>query len=217
MPADAVLFDLDGVIVDSRVPFAGCVNAALREHGLPERPAQELYPFIGPPLHDTFLVLGAGDRARSCVDSYRRHYRLLAADTTPVMPGMREVLNELAQRMPIALATSKSRALAEPLLEALGLRGCFRVVSGPGLEAMAEPKAQTIGRALAGLPGVRRPVMVGDREYDVIGARANGLPTIGVLWGIGSAAELRAAGAWRLAATSGELPALVASAPPIDD
>jgi phosphoglycolate phosphatase len=215
--ADAVLFDLDGVIVDSRVPFARCVNAALREHGLPERPAEDLHAFIGPPLHETFGVLGAGERAQACVEAYRRHYRALAADTTPVMPGMREVLSELSARLPIALATSKSRALAEPLLAALGLRSCFSAVCGPSLAAMAEPKAETIGRALAELPGVRHPVMVGDREYDVIGARAHGLPTIGVLWGIGSAEELRAAGAWRLAAAAHELPALVASAPAPSD
>jgi len=52
-----VLFDLDGVLVDSRTPFARSINAALVAHGLPAHPEEELHPFLGPPLHATFASL----------------------------------------------------------------------------------------------------------------------------------------------------------------
>jgi phosphoglycolate phosphatase len=118
---------------------------------------------------------------------------------------MGDAIALLAGRMPLAVATSKPLALTGPLLDALGLLGHFTVVEGPSLQAAAEPKAETVRRALRGLPADARPVMVGDRRFDVEGAHAHGLPCIGVLWGIGSDAELRAAGADAIVATPEEL------------
>jgi len=207
---DAVLFDLDGVIVDSRVPFARSVNAAFAAHDLPTRPDDELHGYLGPPLHGTFARLGAtGPLVQSCVDAYRRRYSAMAAAETPVFAGMRAVIEELARALPLVVATSKPRALAEPLLTDLGLRPFFRAVVGPGLDAEDERKAVTIGRALQEFAAPASPVMVGDRKFDVAGAREHAIPTIGVLWGIGSADELREAGAHALARVPGELSPLV--------
>ena len=85
----------------------------------------------------------------------------------------------------------------------------FGAIVGPSLQARDEAKSLTIARALEGLPHARRPVMVGDRKFDVLGARAHELPCIGVLWGIGSEQELRDAGAAALASAPAELPALL--------
>jgi phosphoglycolate phosphatase len=93
------------------------------------------------------------------------------------------------------IATSKPRALAEPLTEALDLRRFFLAVIGPELASENEQKALTVERAIQALPAGARPVMVGDRRHDIIAAHAHELPAIGVLWGIGSEDELRAAGA----------------------
>src|SRR4051812_12245460 len=99
---DAVLFDLDGVLVDSRVPFARSMNAALVAHGIEARPDDELHGYLGPPLHATFRALVADEAlVGSCVDSYRAHYRVIAADETPVFDGIPAVLAELAARMPL--------------------------------------------------------------------------------------------------------------------
>jgi phosphoglycolate phosphatase len=122
---------------------------------------------------------------------------------------MADAIAALAARTPLAVATSKPLALTRPLLEALGLLEHFTVVEGPALDATAEPKAETIRRALLGLPAAARPVMVGDRLFDVVGAHAHGLPCVGVLWGIGSEEELRSAGADAIAATPSELLALL--------
>jgi len=208
MPADAVLFDLDGCLVDSRVPFARSINAALDEHGLPQRPEHELHTFLGPPIHSTFCDLyGDEELAHSLVDSYRRHYRARAAAETPVFDGVPEVVAELSLRVPLVVATSKPHALADPLLEALGLRSHFRAVVGPELSAVNEPKSATVQRALAHVSG--RVVMVGDRRFDIEAARHHGLRSVGVLWGIGAEAELRSAGADALVERPDELPAAI--------
>jgi phosphoglycolate phosphatase len=128
---------------------------------------------------------------------------------TPVMPGVREALARLAGKMPLVVATSKPRALAEPLLRSLGLREHFLQVVGPPLDAENEPKPVTVGRALECLPDARDAAMIGDRRFDMIAAKAHGLIGIGVLWGIGSRAELEEAGADVIAARAEELPALL--------
>ena len=128
---------------------------------------------------------------------------------TTVVPGAREALAAVAARVPVALATSKPHAFARPLCERLGLAPHLTAIAGPELEAVDEPKAVTVTRALAALglaPGADAP-LVGDRRHDVEGARANGLACVGVLWGIGDEAELRAAGADPIVADPADLPA----------
>jgi phosphoglycolate phosphatase len=203
---DAVLFDLDGVLVDSRVPFARCVNEALATQGLVSRPEDELHQYLGPPLHRTFRALvGKDSLVQPCVDSYRARYRELAASETTVFPGICELLDELSDRLPLVVATSKPRALAEPLLESLNLRDFFLAVIGPELDSENEQKAATVGRAMLEFAPDANPAMVGDRKHDIAAAREHNIRSIGVLWGIGSEEELRTAGADALARTPSEL------------
>lgn len=207
---DAVLFDLDGVLVDSRTAFVRSINAALSEHGLEERPADELLQYLGPPLHRTMELFAADEaQADALVVSYRARYRSTMADESAVFDGIPEALEELAATRPLVVATSKAQALAEPLLEQLGLRERFGAIYGPRLQARDEAKSLTIARALEGLPHARTPVMVGDRKFDVLGARAHAMPCVGVLWGIGSEQELREAGAVALVEEPSELVALL--------
>jgi len=208
---DAVLFDLDGVLVDSRVPFARSVNSALTSHGLVPRPEHELHQYLGPPLHRTFRALvGEESLVQPCVDSYRARYREMAPSETTVFPGIREILDGLANQLPLLVATSKPRALAEPLLGAVNLRGFFVAVVGPELDSENEHKAVTVGRAMQELPPKARPVMVGDRKHDIAAAHEHDIHAIGVLWGIGSEVELRTAGADAIARTPVELGTLLA-------
>jgi phosphoglycolate phosphatase len=211
-PKDAVLFDLDGVLVDSRAAIAGAINHVLAAHGLPQRREADLHRFIGPPLGVAFaeLTAQAADShvVAACVASYRERYAVASLRDTDVVPGITDALTELARRHGLAVATSKALALAEPLLDALSLRAFFDVVTGPDLTAVSENKSTTIAAALRAL-APDRAVMVGDRSFDIAGAHAHGLAAIGVTWGIGSADELSAAGAEAIVDDPAELPTAV--------
>jgi phosphoglycolate phosphatase len=207
-----VIFDLDGVLVDSRAVFLSCVRYAFEKLGLPQRTDAELLPYIGPPFTFGFgELLGVPPDApivAACIDGYRERYATAMLTETTVPPGIPQALEALAGHR-LAVATSKPHAFADPLLTAMALREHFELVAGPDLADRAEGKTETLGRALQQL-GETRAVMVGDRSFDIVAARAHGLPSIGVTWGIGTAEELNAAGADRLIATPAELPATAA-------
>jgi phosphoglycolate phosphatase len=207
----SILFDLDGVLVDSREAITTCINHALRDGGHPERPVAELYGYIGPALADVFAELL--DRPRDdeavveCVAAYRGVYGAESLRLTTLMPGMRDVAEQLARRHRLAIASSKPVAFSEPILETLGIRRYFDAVEGPDLNPFGETKAATIAKALG---AVGRPAtMVGDRHHDVEGARANGILCIGVAWGIGSRAELENAGAVEIVERPEDLPQIL--------
>ena len=207
-----VIFDLDGVLVDSRAVFVSCVNHAFAKLGLPVRTTEELLPYIGPPFAYAFgELLGVPHDAEivtACIDGYRERYKTASLTETTVAPGIPEALAALDGRRK-AVATSKPLALTEPLLEAMGLRAHFEVVAGPDLKARAEGKTETLGRALHEL-GPTRAVMVGDRSFDIVAAQAHGIPAIGVTWGIGTPLELHDAGADRVIERPEDLPAVAA-------
>jgi phosphoglycolate phosphatase len=210
---DVVLFDLDGVLVDSRAAITGCINHALAANGLPVRDPADLYRFIGPPLVAAFAeIVGepvGSSAVLGCVGSYRERYAVASLTETVVTPGIADALGALAgDGRRLGVATSKPRPFAEPLLDVLGMRRFFTVVAGPDLDAPAEDKTTTVGAALRAL-GATSGAMVGDRSFDMVAARAHGLRAVGVGWGIGSRAELLAAGADRIVATPAELPAAV--------
>ena len=205
----AVLFDLDGVLLDSRVAIVRCIEHALQANGVPVPGAAALERHIGPPLIDAFAELAGADRASACLASYRERYAYSSLEETAVVPGARAALVAIAEHVPVAVATTKPRAFAEPLCERLGLTEYLRAIAGPELDAPEEIKAITVQRALAALglrPGADAP-LVGDRRHDAEAAAANGIRCVGVLWGIGDEAELRAAGADPIVADPSALPA----------
>jgi len=208
----SVLFDLDGVLVDSRVAISRCLSHALGAQGLPQPSRDALERFIGPPLTQAFSELTGHPQdsalVLACLASYRARYRHASLLETSVFPEIPETLATLAPNYRLAVATSKSLAFAEPLLTALELRDSFEHVAGPDLDAHREDKTQTIARALTAL-ATTDAVMVGDRSLDIIGAHACGIPAIGVSWGIGSRHELSSAGANIVVEDPHELPEAV--------
>jgi phosphoglycolate phosphatase len=211
MTPAAVLFDLDGVLIDSRVAITRSLNHGLAVVGAGERPPAELERWIGPPLLHAFEALAGPERAQAGLDAYRARYAVSSLEETLLAPGMDAALAEIAAAVPTAVATSKPRAFAVPLCERLGLAPHLTAIEGPGLDAPHEPKAVTVARALAalGLEEGADAVLVGDRSHDVEGARANRIRCVGVLWGIGDRAELEAAGADAIVAAPAELAAAV--------
>jgi phosphoglycolate phosphatase len=209
---DAAVFDLDGVIIDSRRAVELAINAALVAHGFAARPAAELDRFIGPPVTSAFAELTGAAPTSSVVSAmiatYHARYADVYVSATRLVDGIEAVLAGLA--IPLALATSKPVEFVRPLLRALAIERHFRVVCAPPMSALEEPKATTVAHALAEL-GELHAVMVGDRSFDVAGAHANGIRAIGVTWGIGDRAELEAAGADAIVERPAELPALLAA------
>jgi phosphoglycolate phosphatase len=215
---DAIFFDLDGTIVDSRWPYSHSLNSALERNGQPTHPPEALYQYLGPPIHDTLKDLGVPAALNEqIIEDYRAIYTSLGSQGSTVFDGMRELLTGLHGELPLLVATSKAAVLAQPLLVDLELDWCFEQIVGPGASVTNESKAVTVGRALALMDGrvkhdedgVPRVVMVGDRLYDVEGAGVHKIPTVGVLWGVGSAGELTSAGAAALIEHPSELPPLL--------
>jgi phosphoglycolate phosphatase len=211
------------VLVDSLAPVTQSINAALRDHGLAERAPQELRSLIGPPTFVAFSqLLGEPPDAplvAAVVATYRAHYNAVYLTQTRVFDGIFEMLEGLLlhmqqhaeqhmQQAPIAIATSKSSEFAQPLLDALGLARFFAVTAAADPTMRSDDKSAVVGRALVQL-GVSEATMVGDRSFDMQAARAHGLRTVGVSWGIGSVAELSAAGAEAIADTPAALLALL--------
>jgi phosphoglycolate phosphatase len=209
----AVLFDLDGVLVDSRVAISSCIAHALEAQGLPRPRRESLERFIGPQLTLAFAELTGHPEdsvlVRACLASYRARYREASLRETSVFPGVHLALEALTEEYRLAVATSKPFVFAEPLLAALALRESFEHVAAPDLDAHRETKEETIRGALSAL-SASRAVMVGDRSFDIAGAHACGIPAIGVSWGIGSAEELGVAGAEVVVDHPHELPEVIA-------
>ncbi|MEO0604279.1 MAG: HAD hydrolase-like protein [Myxococcota bacterium] len=201
-PADlsTVLFDLDGVLVDSVPPIRASMNHALVSLGRKTRSEADIRPLIGPPLErSAAIALGTDDA--DAVAAFVGHFRSAYAErylvgTLPAR-GLDEVLCTLAARYRLLVATSKPEAYAVPLLQHLGVDGWFVGIFGRSMALDHDSKAQVIGRALASLDSspASRILMVGDREHDVHGASAHGIATVGVRHGAGEEAELREAGA----------------------
>jgi phosphoglycolate phosphatase len=194
----AVIFDLDGVLVDSYESVTQSINRALAEVGLPSRPQVELRQLIGPPTFSAFsMLLGEPQDSAAVADivaRYRAHYADVYLARTTVIEGVPAMLASLAAHFPLAIATSKSVLFTQPLLDALDLLQFFHFVAAAASDDTADDKTAIVGRVLVALDH-RPAAMVGDRSFDIAAARAHGLLAIGVTWGIGSAEELNGAGA----------------------
>ncbi|SEP27660.1 phosphoglycolate phosphatase [Trujillonella endophytica] len=207
-----MLFDLDGTLVDSTPGIWASVAVAAAELGLPEPTAAQLRNMVGPPLQDGFaLVLGVPpDDVPRAVTAYRAHYAAGALLDVAVYDGVPELLAALAGAGALlAVATSKPEPFAVRVLEHTGLLGAFASVHGATLDGAVRHKEQVVAAALATHPGGRDAVLIGDREHDVRGAAAHGLPCLGAGWGP-APGELRAAGAAAVARTPAEALALLA-------
>ncbi len=212
-PLAAVLFDLDGTLVDSRPAILRSVAHTLVELGHESPSPLDLHWFVGPPLEHGFrrlLPVYGDDRVDEAVTIYRRHYERHGLFDGPPFPGIPELLAELSGRgLRLFLATSKRQDFAARAVEAFGLARHLEAVHG-NATGRPEEKSALIARILAetGLAPAAA-VMVGDREHDVLGARSNGVRSIGVLWGYGPRAELEDAGADAIAETVAGLRALL--------
>lgn len=209
-----ILFDLDGTLTDPFTGITKCIQHALSSLGREVPPADDLRWCIGPPLHDSFLTLldtDDGDLASKALEIYRERFGKVGLFENELYPGLEDCLREFSRSgHRLSVATSKPTVYARRIVEHFGLTGYFCVVDGSELDGTRTDKTSLIAHILE-RDGLDRGevVMIGDRKYDMIGAVANEIPGLGVLWGYGSRDELRNAGASRLIEWPGDLPAVI--------
>ena len=217
----AVLLDLDGTLINSRPGIAASCEAALRALGHTPDPSFDVTPLIGPPLPQVIsrvLERHGDNRVEAGVAAYRAHYGEIGLHQATIYPGIPDALRLLSPRARCFVVTSKRSVFARRVVNSLGLADRFRGVYGTEPDGSLDDKRDLIAAVLrAEALAAGDTVMVGDRSHDIIGARANGMRGIGVLWGYGSRAELEAAGADALLQKPEDLAQLFAVTTPAAD
>lgn len=198
------LFDLDGTLTESGPGITRSVAYSLRKFGISEPDQKKLDRFVGPPLIDSYMrYYGFSyDQAKQAVVYYREYYETKGLFENRVYDGVEDMLRALRDGgVQCVVATSKPEQFAVQVLKHFGLDGYFSGVAGASMDESRTDKGEVIAYALekAGIERKEQTIMVGDREHDVLGAKRNGLPTVGVLYGYGSREELTSAGAVFLA------------------
>ncbi len=189
-----VIFDLDGTLTKSEEGIWNCVKYAAEKLGFEEPDAATLRRFIGPPLTYSFMnYMGMdAETADRAVETYRERYNVVGLFENRVYPGIRRLLRTLTREgWYIGVATGKPQIASERILAHFGLDKFISAVAGPLGKHGAE-KVDLIRRALP--EGWDEAWMVGDRKFDIEGAMAAGVKSIGVGYGYGSEEELSAAG-----------------------
>lgn len=203
----AILFDLDGTLTDSGEGIINCAQYAFQQMGYPVPPREEMGVFVGPPLWDTFERFGIPkERTDEAVQIFRSRYVPIGKFENTPYPGIRELLEALgAEGNLLYVATSKPETTAVEVLEHFDLARYFDRICGADLGKKRNSKDAVIAYLLDMTGSDAEMVMVGDTEYDVLGATAHGIPTIGVSWGYGDVAAMEKAGAKAIANSTEEL------------
>ena len=192
-----LLFDLDGTLTDPKIGISRCIQHALRALGHEPPDTDTLDWCIGPPLQHSFgRLLDSTDQdlLGQAVQLYRQRFAAIGLFENRVYDGIPEVLAELRQRgCRLFLATSKPRIFAEQILDHFNLAGYFETAHGSELNGLRTDKPSLVRHILAteGLPP-DRTMIIGDRKFDIIGGKANGIRTGAVTYGYGTREELEA-------------------------
>lgn len=197
MPPAHLLFDLDGTLTDPKTGITRCIQYALTMLGRDAPHADELEWCIGPPLRHSFArLLDSSDEGlvTQALLLYRERFAETGLYENRVYEGIPEVLSALRrQGYRLFLATAKPRIFAERILDHFDLADFFETIHGSDLNGQLTDKPSLVRHILAteGLPP-DRTMIIGDRRYDIIGGKANGLQTGAVTYGYGSREELEA-------------------------
>ncbi len=196
---DYIIFDFDGTIADTRRGVFDSISYALTSYGYEVPDEMVLNSFLGPPLFESF------QKATSCSDEMAekltKKYRELYADNAMfrlrLFDGIEEMLKILKENnVRMAIASSKPEKFFSKLLEHLNITQYFDVVCGAAMGDIHNTKQQIIARAMDALSAEReKTLMVGDRVFDIEGAKENKIKSAGVVFGFDYRQELENAGA----------------------
>jgi len=203
----SILFDLDGTLTDSGEGIVNCFNYALVHFGIPARSREELRVVVGPPLHESFVRFGVAEAdAEAAVAKYRERYIPIGKYENSPYPGIRELLERLkVEGHRLYVATSKPEGMSVDILEHFDLAKYFTRICGASMDTSRSSKDAVIAYLLNECGAQENAIMVGDTAFDVLGAKAHGIPTVGVSWGYGKVEDMENAGATAIVHTMEEL------------
>jgi phosphoglycolate phosphatase len=195
-----ILFDLDGTLTDPKLGITKSVAFALDRMGYYDVNLEELTKFIGPPLVESFVEYYnfSEEEADQAVQYYREYFKDRGIYENKIYSGIEELLKVLKENgKELIVATSKPTVFAEVIIDHFNLTRYFSGVIGSNLDGTRVKKAEVIEAALKeiGITNKEDAVMIGDRKHDIIGAKENGIDSIGVEYGYGNYDELKKAGA----------------------
>ncbi len=188
-----ILFDLDGTLTDPKEGITKCVQYSLKKFGI-ERSCDELLDFIGPPLKEMFMEyanLSEEDGVRA-VEYYRERYAPIGKFENGLYEGVIPMLKALRENgYTLAVATSKPTVYSKQICDKYGISEYITYLSGSELDGRHTDKGQVIKNAMEYLGASKNnTIMVGDRIFDIKGAKDNGIPAIAVTYGYASKGEL---------------------------
>ncbi len=211
-----IFFDLDGTLTDSKEGILNCLRYALEKMGRPVPPTETLLNFIGPPLHDSYMEYCGftEEEALEGIRLFRERYAPIGKFENAAAPGMPELCARLKERgFVLALASSKPEEMCVPICGKFGFAPSMAAITGSppvGDWSKADVIRETMRRL--GLTEADKPaiLMVGDRKFDVLGARECGIDCVGVeFFGYAAPGELAQAGAVAVVRTAEELEAFL--------
>lgn len=190
-----ILFDLDGTLTDPKEGITKSFQYALRHFGI-EEDLVNLEKFIGPPLHDSFRddYNFSEEEVEEAVTKFREYFAQNGIFENKIFSGVKEVLEYLhSNNKRILLATSKPTIFAEKILKHFEIDKYFEYIGGSNLDGSRSEKNEVINHVLEAckVSSMEDVIMIGDRKYDVIGAKKIGVDSIGVLYGYGDLEELQ--------------------------
>lgn len=168
----------------------------MKYFGIVEENLDDLERFIGPSLKDSFMKFYGFDdeKASRGIEKYREYFSVTGLFENEVYDGIRNLLEKLlVSNKKMIVATSKPTVFSLKILEHFDLAKYFMNITGSELDGRRGEKGEVISFALneCGITSLEKVVMIGDRKYDIIGAKENGIASIGVSYGFGSVKELK--------------------------
>lgn len=202
----SLFFDLDGTLTDSRSGITACIQHAMNEMGHVAPTQDELLWCIGPSLLGSFGILVGEEKAATGLELYRERFAAIGWQENMPYAGINKVLATLAEAgHRLYVATSKPHIYASKIVEHFGMGAYISKVYGSELDGSRHDKPELLQYALKESQSPANAIMIGDREFDAHGARANNMQFVGVTYGFGSEKELTDAGATRLVGSTDEL------------
>jgi phosphoglycolate phosphatase len=198
IPADLIVFDLDGTLVDSLADLAAAANHACRALGLPEHPAAAIQQMIGGG-EKTFVRRFIGEEHQDLFEEalglYLSHYAAHCGDHTRPYPGVKETLATLAAAKRLAVLSNKMERLSRRVVQLMGLAPFFAAVKGGDSYGALKPAPAGLAALIKELGAYPEyTLMVGDKPADILTGRSAGARTLAVTYGYSDAASLQAAG-----------------------